>query len=89
VTALAEITSEARSELGVGFEVLTDPTVLVQLPNGNDGLPADVGVMHYHGIRGSKLALDAVVSRLFGISKPTSPEVALRRAEKTQFEKYS
>jgi hypothetical protein len=87
VTALAEIISKARGALGVGVEVLTYPTMLVQLPNGNDGLPADVGVLHYHGIRGSKLALDAVVSGLFGVSSPPSPEVALRHAEKTKFEK--
>jgi hypothetical protein len=36
--------------LGAGVEVLTDPTMLVQLPNGNDGLPAHVGVVHSHGI---------------------------------------
>jgi hypothetical protein len=64
--------------------------MLVQLPNGNDGIPADVGVLHYHGIRGSKLALDAVVSGLLCVSSPPSPEVALRHAEKTsKFEKYS
>jgi hypothetical protein len=63
--------------------------MLVQLPNGNDGLPADVGVLHYHGIRGSQLALDPVVSGLFGVSSPPSPEVAQRRVEKTKFEKYS
>jgi hypothetical protein len=63
--------------------------MLVQLPNGNDGLPTDVGVLHYHGSRGSKLALDAVVSGLFGVSSPPSPEVALRRTEKTKLEKYS
>jgi hypothetical protein len=63
--------------------------MLVQLPNGSNDLPADVGVLHYHGIRGSKLALDAVVSGLFGFSRPPSPEVALRHAEKTKFEKYS
>jgi hypothetical protein len=62
VTALAEIIPEVRGALGVGVDVLTDPTMLVQLTGGNDGLPADVGVLHYHGIRGSKLALDAVVS---------------------------
>jgi hypothetical protein len=45
--------------------------------------------LHYHGIRGSKLALDAVVSGLFGVSSPRSPEVALRRGEKTKLEKYS
>jgi hypothetical protein len=53
VTALAEIISEVRGALGVGVKVLKDPTMLVQLPNGNDGLPADVGVLHHHGIRGS------------------------------------
>jgi hypothetical protein len=63
--------------------------MLVQLPNGNDGLPADVRVLHYHGIRGSKHALDAVVSGVFGVSSPPSPDDALRRAEKIKFGKYS
>jgi hypothetical protein len=89
VGALAEIISEVRGALGFGVEVLTDPAMLAQLPNGNDGFPADMGVLHYHGIRGSKLALDAVVSGLFGVFSLPSPDVALRRAEKTKFEKYS
>jgi hypothetical protein len=89
VTALAEIISEVRGALGVGVEVLTNPAMLVQLPNGNDGLPADVGVLHYHGIRGSKHALDAVVFGLFGVFSPPSPHVVLRRAEKTKFENNS
>jgi hypothetical protein len=84
---LAEIISEVRRALGVGVEVLTDPIMLVQLPNGNDGLPADVGVLHCHGIRGLKRALDAVASGLFGVSSIPSPEIALRRAEKTKLEK--
>jgi hypothetical protein len=63
--------------------------MFVQLHNGNDGLPADVGVMHYHGIQGSKFALDAVVSGLFSVSSPPSPEVALRRGDKTKVEKCS
>jgi hypothetical protein len=67
VTALVEIVSAVRGALGLGVEVLTATTVLVQLPNDNDGLHADVGVLHYHGIRGSKLAVDAVVSDLFGV----------------------
>jgi hypothetical protein len=52
----------AAHELSRSSNRLTgeDPTMLVQLPNGSDGLPADVGVLHYHGIRGSKLDLDAV-----------------------------
>jgi hypothetical protein len=90
VTALAEIISKAvRGALKAGVEVLTDPTMLVQLPNSNDGLSADVGVLHYNGIIGSKLAIDVVVSGLFGVSSPLSPEVALRRAEKTKFDEYS
>jgi hypothetical protein len=48
-----------------------------------------VGVLNYHGIRGSKLALDPEVSGLFGVSSPPSPEVALRDAQQTKFEKYS
>jgi hypothetical protein len=67
VTALAKIISEIRGALGARVEVLTYPT------NGSNGLPADVGVLHYQGIRGSKHALDAVVSGLFGVSSPPSP----------------
>jgi hypothetical protein len=63
--------------------------MLIQLPNGNNGLPADVGVLHYHGIRGSKLALDTVDSGLYGVSSPPSRDVALHRAHTTKFEKYS
>jgi hypothetical protein len=48
-----------------------------------------VGVLHYHGVRGSKHALDAVLSSLFGVSSPPSPEVALRGVEKTKVDKYS
>jgi hypothetical protein len=88
VTVLAEIISEVRGAFGVGVEVLTDHTMLIQLPNGNDGLPTDVSVLHYHGIRGSKPVRDALVSGLFGVSSPPSLEVSLRRAEKTKFEKY-
>jgi hypothetical protein len=80
VTALAEIISEVRGALGIGVEVLTYPKMLVQLPNGNDGLPADVGVLHYHGIRDSKLALDAVVCSAFLAPRlPKSLYAVLRR----------
>jgi hypothetical protein len=89
VTVLVEIISEVRGALGVGVEALIDHTMLIQLPNGNDGLPTDVGVLHYHGIRGSKLVLDALVSGLFGVSSPPSLKVCLRRAdEKIKYEKY-
>jgi hypothetical protein len=82
VTALAEVIYEVRGALGIGVEVLTDPATLVQLANGNDGLHADVGVLHYHGIRGSKVALNAVVSGLLGVfgpHLPTSLSAVLRR----------
>jgi hypothetical protein len=45
--------------------------------------------LHYHGTRGSKLAIDAVVSGLFGVSSPPSLELSLSRVEKTKSEKYS
>jgi hypothetical protein len=45
-----------------------------ELPNGNDGLPADMGVLHYHGLRISKRALDAVVSGLFSVSSSNLPK---------------
>jgi hypothetical protein len=89
VSALAEIISGVCGALGVGVEVLSDPTMLVQLLNGNDGLPTDVGVLHYHGIRGSKLAIDAAASGVFGVSSPPSPDVALCRGEKTNFDQSS
>jgi hypothetical protein len=66
----------------VGVEVLEDPTMFVQLPNGSDGLPADVGVLHYHGIWGSNLALDAVLpvcSAFLALGLPKSPCAVLRR----------
>jgi hypothetical protein len=74
VAALAEIVSEARGALGVGVEVFTDPMMCEQLPNGSDGLPTDLGVLHYYGIRGSKLAIDPVVTCLFGLSSPCLPK---------------
>jgi hypothetical protein len=90
VTVLAEIVSEVRGALGVSVEVLTDLTMVVQLPNGNDGLPADAGVLHYHGIRGSKLPLNAAVSGVLGVSNPPPPSFfrfALSRVEKANFDK--
>jgi hypothetical protein len=74
VTALADIISEVRGKLGVRVEVLTDPTMLVKLPNGNNALHADVGVLHYYGIRGSKIALDVGGCGLFGSSSPRLPK---------------
>jgi hypothetical protein len=88
VTALVKSISEFRGALGVGVEVVTDSTILVEFHDDSDGLIGDVGVLHYYGIRGAKIVFDAVVSGLFGVFIPMSPEVALNRAEKTKFEKY-
>jgi hypothetical protein len=46
-----------------------------------------MGVLHDHGNRSSKLALDAVVFGMFGVSSPPSSEAALSRDENTKFEK--
>jgi hypothetical protein len=86
---VSETISEVRGILGIGVEILTEPMMLVLLPNGHDGLSSDVGVLHYHSIYGSKHALDAVFSGLFGASSLPSPEAALSRVETTKFEKYS
>jgi hypothetical protein len=50
VTALAEIISLVRGALGLGVEFLTYPKMLIQLPNGNNGTPANVSVLHNHGM---------------------------------------
>jgi hypothetical protein len=46
VTSLAEIVSGVSGALGVVVETLTDFTMLVPFPNDNDGLSADVDVLH-------------------------------------------
>jgi hypothetical protein len=46
VSAFAVIVSEVRGALGVGVEVPTAPTMLAQLPSGNDNLRADLSVLH-------------------------------------------
>jgi hypothetical protein len=48
--------------------------MLVQVPNRNDNLLADEGILHFHGIRDPKLALDAAVLGLFGVSSPRLPK---------------
>jgi hypothetical protein len=66
VTALAESSPRfMASSPGVSVKVFTDPTILAKLPNGNDGLPKDMGVVQCHGIRSSKIPLRAVISGLF------------------------
>jgi hypothetical protein len=62
--------------------------MLVQLPNGNDDLPADVCVLHYNGTRGLKRALDTVLSILFGVSCLRVPK-PLHAVPKRQSSKIS
>jgi hypothetical protein len=53
MTSLVDRMSEVSSVLGVGVAVLTEPTTLVQLSNGYDGLLSDVGVLLYLDKRNS------------------------------------
>eukprot|EP00873_Tetraselmis_striata_P029088 jgi/Tetstr1/449352/TSEL_003865.t1 len=50
---LSDVCHDVKSALGVGVQILTDPSVLVSLPKGSDGRPADVGLFGYGGIRGN------------------------------------
>eukprot|EP00873_Tetraselmis_striata_P002333 jgi/Tetstr1/422597/TSEL_013404.t1 len=38
---LSDVCHDVKSALGVGVQILTDPSVLVSLPKGSDGRPAD------------------------------------------------
>jgi hypothetical protein len=86
-----ETDSEVRGGLGACVDVLIyNPTMYVQLlANGNDDLRAYVGVFNHHVMGGSKLALDGVVScfPVFLFTPSTAP--ALRRDEKSKFDKFS
>eukprot|EP00873_Tetraselmis_striata_P023627 jgi/Tetstr1/443891/TSEL_031843.t1 len=44
---LSDVCHDVKSALGVGVQILTGPSVLVSLPKGNDGRPADVGRFGY------------------------------------------
>eukprot|EP00873_Tetraselmis_striata_P003013 jgi/Tetstr1/423277/TSEL_013976.t1 len=48
---LSDICHDVKSALGVGVQILTDPSVLVSLPKGSDGRPADVGLFGRYGHR--------------------------------------
>eukprot|EP00873_Tetraselmis_striata_P018515 jgi/Tetstr1/438779/TSEL_027288.t1 len=77
-----------KSALGVGVQILTDPSVLVSLPKGSDGRPADVGLFGYGGIRGNTVAVDTTIAPILGMSRP-DPTTALRAAERHKIQNLS
>eukprot|EP00873_Tetraselmis_striata_P006693 jgi/Tetstr1/426957/TSEL_017170.t1 len=84
---LSDIFHDVKSALGVGVQILTDPSVLVSLPKGSDGRPADVGLFGYGGIRGNTVAVDTTIAPILGVST-SDPTTALRAAERHKIQKY-
>eukprot|EP00873_Tetraselmis_striata_P009071 jgi/Tetstr1/429335/TSEL_019253.t1 len=84
---LSDVCHDVKSALGVGVQILTDPSVLVSFPKGNDGRPADVGLFVYGGIRGNTVAVDTTIAPIFGVST-SDPTTALRAAERHKIQKY-
>eukprot|EP00873_Tetraselmis_striata_P015256 jgi/Tetstr1/435520/TSEL_024424.t1 len=75
---LSDICHDLKSALGVGVQILTDPPVLVSLPKGSDGRPADVGLFGYGGIRGNTVAVDTTIAPILGVST-SDPTTAAER----------
>eukprot|EP00873_Tetraselmis_striata_P041797 jgi/Tetstr1/462061/TSEL_007131.t1 len=84
---LSDICHDVKSAPGVGVQILTDPSVLVSLPKGSDGRPADVGLFGYGGIRGNTVAVDTTNAPILGVSS-SDPATALRAAERHKIQKY-
>eukprot|EP00873_Tetraselmis_striata_P006765 jgi/Tetstr1/427029/TSEL_017234.t1 len=84
---LSDICHDVKSALGVGVQILTDLSVLVSLPKGSDGRPADVGLFGYGGIRGNTVAVDTTIAPILGVST-SNPTTALRAAERHKIQKY-
>eukprot|EP00873_Tetraselmis_striata_P015778 jgi/Tetstr1/436042/TSEL_024921.t1 len=84
---LSDICHDVKSALGVGVQILTDPSVRVSLPKGSDGRPADVGLFGYGGIRGNTVAVDTTIAPILGVST-SDPTIALRAAERRKIQKY-
>eukprot|EP00873_Tetraselmis_striata_P023889 jgi/Tetstr1/444153/TSEL_032048.t1 len=82
---LSDIYHDVKSALGVGVQILTDPSVLVSLPKGSDGRPADVGLFGYGGIRGNTVAVDTTIAPILGVST-SDPTIALRAAERRKIQ---
>eukprot|EP00873_Tetraselmis_striata_P045942 jgi/Tetstr1/466206/TSEL_010764.t1 len=74
----SDICHDVKSALGVGVQILTDPSVLVSLPKGSDGRPADVGLFGYGGIRGNTVAIDTTIAPI--LAKRTL-ELAVKNAK--------
>eukprot|EP00873_Tetraselmis_striata_P034089 jgi/Tetstr1/454353/TSEL_041260.t1 len=84
---LSDVRHDVKSALGVVVHILTDPSVLVSLPKGSDGRPADVGLFGYGGIRGNTVAVDTTIAPILGVSS-SDPVTALRAAERHKIQKY-
>eukprot|EP00873_Tetraselmis_striata_P045889 jgi/Tetstr1/466153/TSEL_010714.t1 len=84
---LSDICHDVKSALGVGVQILTDPSVLVSLPKGSDGRPANVGLFGYGGISGNTVAVDTTIAPILGVST-SDPTTALRAAERHKIQKY-
>eukprot|EP00873_Tetraselmis_striata_P015282 jgi/Tetstr1/435546/TSEL_024450.t1 len=76
-----------RSNLGVGVRILTDPSLLVSLPKGIDGRPANVGLFGYGGIRDKTVLIDTTIAPIVGVSS-LDPTTALRAAKRHKIQKY-
>eukprot|EP00873_Tetraselmis_striata_P003701 jgi/Tetstr1/423965/TSEL_014576.t1 len=85
---LSDICHDVKSALGVGVQILTDPSVLVSGPKGSDGRPTDVGRFGYGGIRGNTFAVDTTIAPILGVSS-SDPTTALRAAERHKIQKYA
>eukprot|EP00873_Tetraselmis_striata_P024026 jgi/Tetstr1/444290/TSEL_032181.t1 len=83
---LSDIFHDVKSALGVSVQILTDPSVLVSLPKGSAGRPADVGLFGYGGIRGNTVAVDTAIAPIIGVSS-SDPTTALRAAERHKTQK--
>eukprot|EP00873_Tetraselmis_striata_P033489 jgi/Tetstr1/453753/TSEL_040705.t1 len=85
---LPDVCHDVKSALGVGVQILTDPSVLiVSLPKGSDGRPADVWLFGYGGIRGNTVAVDITIAPILGVSS-SDPTTALRAIERHKIQKY-
>eukprot|EP00873_Tetraselmis_striata_P035177 jgi/Tetstr1/455441/TSEL_042270.t1 len=84
---LSDICHDVESALGVGVQILTDPSVLVSLPKGSAGRPADVGLFGYGGIRGNTVVVDTTIAPILGVSS-SDPTIALRAVKRHKIQKY-
>eukprot|EP00873_Tetraselmis_striata_P018435 jgi/Tetstr1/438699/TSEL_027248.t1 len=84
---LSDVCHDVKSAPGVGVQILTDPSVLVSLPKGSDGRPADVGLFGYGGIHGDTVAVDTTIAPILGPSS-SDPTTTLRALERHKIQKY-